>query len=310
MKIAWVRLLACFIAAGFAGAAAAQTKMVLGYTAGNPTMGAFVAKDQGFFAKRGLDVTLQFTPVGSTIPGALESNSLQVGTLTFPVFLLANEGGVAMQAVAGMAIISDKTPVTGVASRAGSGIKKPADFVGKRIATPGLNGNLHVTFMMWLKRAGVDPKSPIYVEAAFPQMPDMMKGGQVDAALLVEPFLKRSIDTKAGDFVAHHPAEVMNGRMEVFYAMSKKFADANHNAVAAFRDAIREGHDWIAKNTQAARLTQITYLKLPEAVAKTIPLPTFQAEVSAADVQAWIDTCREFGITKGTATVKQVLWQP
>ena len=310
MKIAWVRIIAGLMAAAFGCAASAQTKMVLGYTAGNPTMGAFVAKDQGFFARRGLDVTLQFTPVGSTIPAALASNSLQVGTITFPVFLLANEGGVALQAVAGMAIISDKTPVTGVASRAGSGIKRPADFVGKRIATPGLNGNLHVTFMMWLKRAGVDPKSPIYVEAAFPQMPDMMKGGQVDAALLVEPFLKRSIDTKVGDFVAYHPTEVMNGRMEVFYTMSKKFIDENPKAIGAFKDAIREGHDWIAKNTDAARLTQITYLKLPEAVAKSIPLPTFQAEVTVADVQAWIDACKEYGITKGTATVRQVLWQP
>src|SRR4051794_35758311 len=107
------------------GLAAAQTRILLGYTPGNPTMGAFVAKDEGFFAKRGLDVTLQLTPVGSTIPAALVADSMQVGTLTFPVFLLANEGGVAMQAVAGMSPISDKTPVTGLVAKAGSGLKRP-----------------------------------------------------------------------------------------------------------------------------------------------------------------------------------------
>ena len=34
-------------------------------------MAAFVAKDQGFFAKRGLDVSLQIVPQGSTIASAM-----------------------------------------------------------------------------------------------------------------------------------------------------------------------------------------------------------------------------------------------
>src|SRR4051812_25059020 len=193
-----------------AGTCWAQTKMLLGFTPGNPTMGAFVAKDEGFFARRGLDVTLQPTPLGSTLPAALSADSMQVATLTFPVFLLANEGGVPIQAVAGMSPISDKTPVTGLVAKAGNGLKRPADFAGKKIATPGINGSLHVTFMKWLKNGGVDPKRATYIEMGFPQMNDMMRAGQVDAALQVEPFLRQSTQSGAADFVAYTPVEVMN----------------------------------------------------------------------------------------------------
>ena len=68
------------LVAGLSSVAAAQTKITLGYTQANAFMAAFVAKDQGFFAKRGLDVTLQLVPQGSTIASAMAGGTLQAGT--------------------------------------------------------------------------------------------------------------------------------------------------------------------------------------------------------------------------------------
>ena len=75
------------------------------------------------------------------------------------------------------------------------------------------------------------------------------------------------------------------------------------------QEAIRDAVAWIGKNETEARKTQITYLKLPEAVAMSVPLPVFAIDVSAKEVQYWVDLCREFGITKGTSTVAQLLFQ-
>lgn len=55
----------------FASGALGQTKILLGYTGANAFLASFVAKEKGFFAKNGLDVTLQRIPTGSTIPAAL-----------------------------------------------------------------------------------------------------------------------------------------------------------------------------------------------------------------------------------------------
>jgi NitT/TauT family transport system substrate-binding protein len=303
-----------FIAMGAALAlcqgAVAQTKITLGYTGANAFMAAFAAKDQGMFEKRGLDVTLQLTPVGSTIPAAVAAGSLQVGTLTAPVFLLANEGGVEMQIVAGASVQAKTNPTSGVTARQGANIKAPADFRGKRVGVPGLNGSQHVTFMKWLKDAGVEPKQVTYVEAAFPRMGDMLKGGQIDAALPVEPFLGRIVQTKVGYLVSNYAGEVVDSYLESFYAMSKDYVRANPKTAAAFYAAIREATDWVNKNPDAARKTQITYLKLPEKVAMTIKMPTLKAEVPLKDVQFWVDLCKDFGVTRGTATAQQVLWQP
>jgi NitT/TauT family transport system substrate-binding protein len=292
-----------------AAAATAQTKITVGYTGANAFMAAFVAKDQGFFAKRGLEVTLQLTPVGSTIPGAIASGSLQVGTLTPPVFLLANEGGVEMQIVSGATLQTKANSTAGVVAREGAAIKTAADFRGKKIGVPGLNGVQHVTFLKWLANNKVDSKQVTFVEAAFPQMNDMLKGGQIDAALPVEPFLGRITQGKVGYLVARYTGDVSDSYLESFYVMSKSFVQANPKAAAGFKDAIREAIGWIAQNQEAARKTQLTYLKLPEAVAMSIPLPTFTVDVKPEDVQFWIDLCKDFGVTKGTATVDQVLWR-
>jgi len=298
------------VMAGLCWPAMAQIKMTLGYVPANFFLAAFVAKDQGFFAKHGLDVTLQLIPILQTIPGAIVSGSLQVGGLTPPSLLLANEGGLDLLLVAGGATQTKAHPVGGVTASDRSGIKAPMDFHGKKVGVPGLNAMAHIVFQKWLKERGADPRKVTYIEVSFPQMADMLKGGTIDAALAVEPFFSRILDSKSGRLISNYQVEVMDGHIEIFYVMPRQFIQKNPSAPAAFKAAIREGVEWIANNTEAARKTQVTYLKLPEQVAMTVKLPIFTVDVTRADMQFWVDLCKEFGVTKGTVTVDQVLWRP
>jgi NitT/TauT family transport system substrate-binding protein len=281
-----------------AGGAAAQTKIIIGYTGANTFVPAFVAKDKGFFAKHGLDVTLQRIPVGSTIPGALLSNSIQVGTLTAPVFLAANENGIDLVIIAGASLQSKSNPTAGVVVRADSGITKPEDFKGKKVGAPGVNGLQDILFKKWLKDRNVDWRAVTYVDAPFPQMGDMLKGGQLDAALPVEPFVGRIVNTKVGTLLSHYPVEVADNYLESFYAVSKRWAEANATAVKGFREAIREGVAFAKSDPEEAKKTQTTYLGLPPQVVATLPLATFTVDVEVKQVAFWVDLCREFGLLK------------
>jgi len=304
-----VRIFLAAVLAAFAVSSHAQTKLALGYTGANAFVAAFVAKDQGFFAKRGLDVTLQLVPVGSTLASAMAGGSLQVGTLTPPAFLLAVEGGVDLVIVSGATFQSKQNVTLGLVAREGSNIKAPADFRGKRVGVPGFNGVNHVMLLRWLKDKGVEAKQVTFVEAFFPQMSDLLKGGQIDAAVPVEPFLGRIVQAKTGYLVASYGAEITPSYLESFYTMPRALVEKNPQVAVQFRDAIREANEWIAKNEQGARKTQVTYLKLPEPVAMSVPLATYVADVKTEDMQFWVDVCRDFGVTKGTATAAKVIAQ-
>lgn len=287
--------------------AVAQTKIVLGYTPANAFMPAFVAKDKGFFQKRGLDVTLQTVPQGSTIAGAMAGGTLQVGTLTAPAYLLAVEGGIDTQIVAASTYQAKANPTIGLMAREGSNIKSAADMKGKRMGVPGLNGVNHIVAMKWLENNGVPRNQVTYVETGFAQMGDLLKGGQVDLVVPVEPFITRIQQTKVGYQVT--VPSITESYLESFYIMMREFVQKNPKAARDFREALREAVEYIKTHQAEARKTQVTYLKLPEGAAASIKLPTFAVDVKHDDVDFWVKLLKDFGITKGSATAKQVVFQ-
>ncbi|HUQ73727.1 MAG TPA: ABC transporter substrate-binding protein [Burkholderiales bacterium] len=302
-----IRRILALVLIGCAAPALAQTKIVLGYTPANAFMPAFVAKDQGFFAKRGLDVTLQTVPQGSTIAGAMAGGSMSAGTLTAPAFLLSVEGGIDTQIVAASTYQAKSNPTVGLMAREGSNIRKAADMKGKRMGVPGLNGVNHIVAMKWLENNGVERKAVTYVETGFAQMGDLLKGGQVDVVVPVEPFITRIEQTKVGYQVA--VPTITDSYLESFYIMTREFVQKNPKAARDFREALREAVAYIKTNEAEARKTQVTYLKLPEAAAASIKLPTFAVDVKQDDVEFWVKLLKDFGITKGTATAQQVIFQ-
>lgn len=281
---------------GAATGASAQVKLTLGYTGASAFTPAFVAKEQGYFEKHGLDVTLQLIPMGSTMPAALVSQSLHAATLTAPVLLLAKEGGLDLGVAAAASYQSRARTTAGAVARAGLELRAAADFKGRKLGVPGLNSVQHILFKKWLSSHGVKENEVTYIEAAFPQMGDMLKGGTLDAALIVEPFLSRVQQSGAATLAVTYGPEVAERYLEAFYAMDRAFAAKHPTVPKALRDALAEAAEWTNANDAQARQVIIKYLKLPEQVAATIPMPEFSADFAEADLKAWVDMGREFGL--------------
>ena len=290
--------------------ARAETKITVSYGPGYPWIPAFVAKDQGIFAKHGLDVTLQFIAVGSNQPAALIAGTSQVAGVNPTIVLFANEGGADLRIIAGANGQSKNASTGGALVRAGLAVKSPGDFRGKKIAVPGLQSVIHVAFMKWLKTKGVDPAAVTFIEVPINQMNDALRTGQVDVALPAAPFTDQILKSQTG----YQAADYMSDLADPFtiysvWAMRRDYIAAHPEVAPAFHQSIREAIDWIAKNEEGARRTQITYLKLPEQVALTVKLGEFTADVTPAQMQWWIDTCKELGLTKGSVSAAQVLSQ-
>src|ERR1700744_148308 len=104
-------LAACLLAFSIGTAGAAEmTKMAVSYSATADFAPAFIAKDAGIFAKHGLDVTLSNLATTSLGPPALMADSLQVASSSPPLLLLANDGGMDLVSVAGVAAMDENHP--------------------------------------------------------------------------------------------------------------------------------------------------------------------------------------------------------
>lgn len=285
-----------------------QTKITVSYGPAYPWIPAFVAKDQGIFAKHGLDVTLQFIAVGSNQPAALIAGTSQVAGVNPTIVLFADEGGADIQIVAGANRQSKNASSGGALARTGLDIKRAADFRGKKVAVPGLQSVIHVAFMKWLKTKGVNPTDVTYIEVPINQMNDALRNGQVDVALPAAPFTDQILKSQSAYQAADYMSDLADPvTVYSVWAMRREYIAAHPEVAPAFHRSISEAIDWIGKNDEAARRTQITYLKLPEQVALTVKLGEFTADVTPQQMQWWIDTCKELGLSKGTITVADVL---
>jgi NitT/TauT family transport system substrate-binding protein len=285
-----------------ASPAQAATKITFLYTAVNAFIGIFVAKDQGFLDKHGLDVDLSLAQNGSVISAALVADSAQIGGPTPTVLLQANEQGLDLVVVAGTGNYPLQTQ-NGIIARADSGIRTAQDLVGKKVGVPGLGGIIDVLSKKWVQTNGVDFHRVGWIELQFPQMGDALKTGLTDAIASVDPFYTRVLDSKVGYAIGDYANVIPPGTVPVVYASTRSWATKNAAAVKEFRAALKEAEAFIrdSANLPAARESLAKYTKLPPQVAATLAIPDrLDVDPTPESLSFWICVSREQGLIKGT----------
>ena len=290
-------------------ARAQTTKIVFGYTAVTDFASVFVAREEGYFSKRGLDVEPKFVPINSTIPAAVQSDSLQIGGPTPSVFLQSVDGGLDHVVVAGGGMTSKTLTGFGLVARAGSGIRGAADCVGKKIGVPGLGAFLHVSFRAWLKQSGVDYGKVSFIEAAFPQHGDLLRGGSLDAVVTADPFMSRITDSGAGYVASYYSTFLPDGQPTIVYAARRDWVAKNATAARAFRDAIVEAGAFIGKPANDAKVRAAIgkYIKLPPEVLAKAQISPPSPLISEKQLAYWVGLMKDQGMLKGNPVLATLI---
>src|SRR5258708_26144744 len=226
-------------------------------------LAAWVAKEKGFFAADGLDVTLSIAQNLSTLPGTV-GKEFEFVPSTAPDLLKSVASGLDVVAVASEVFETEDNPSTHVIVTKGSGIAGPKDLAGKLIATPTIGGVIHVSVLYWLKKNGVDPASVRAVEVPFPNMPDQLKAKRVDAVESLEPF--------AGALLANGNVSIATPLLSVgkevlfpFWICQTPWARANLATIKAWIAALEDPKTFIEKNPADPRKIMPHYTKFPDA---------------------------------------------
>ena len=254
---------------------------------------AWVAKEKGFFAKHGLDVTLSAAQNLSLLPGTV-GRQFEFAPSTAPDLLKAVASGLDVVAVAASVFETEDNASTQLMVAPDSGITSAKDLTGKLIATPTIGGVIHVSVLYWLKKNGVDPGSIRAVEVPFPNMADQLKAKRVDAVEAVEPFVGAL--RAAGNVAITAP--LLSAGKEVlfpFWISSGEWARSHGPLVAAWKASLDDAIGFIKENPEEARKIVAQYTKLPEPVVKATPFPTYRTAITAQNIGVWADVMREIG---------------
>ncbi|MES2571586.1 MAG: ABC transporter substrate-binding protein [Verrucomicrobiota bacterium] len=195
-------------------------------------------------------------------------------------------------------------------------ITKPADFKGRKIATPQLGNTQDVAARVWMKKQGYRITQiggdVLLLPTANPDQLSLFQSGQIDGAWTVEPWISRlELEAKGKIFLEEKEAitTVLASSVRILKekpALVKKFVDAH----AELTKWINE-HPAEAKELVRAELKELTKRDFPTATAdRAWPRLTLTTEISRAPLEHLLKEAQSVGFLKGAADLGRLVEIP
>ncbi len=151
--------------------------------------------------------------------------------------------------------------INAVVASAKSGITRPAELAGKRVAVNSLGAAGDVTIMAAVEKDGGDPSTIKFVEVAFPDVPAQLEADNIDAAWVPEPFVTQ-LRNRGDTFVVAPYQAVAPGLATLTAITTKEQMDSEAELVADFTAAMKETLAWAqdsANEAPSARRSRTTW---------------------------------------------------
>jgi len=192
----------------------------------------------------------------------------------------------------------------GLVVQADQNLKSPADFRGKKIATPQLGNTQDISCRAWLTEGGLKITQLGGDAQVIPtQNPDQLglfKQKRVDGVWTVEPWLSR-LEQEASGKVIVEDKEVAT----TILVSSAKFLNEQRELARKFAQAHAELTDWIVKNPdEAQRLIKAELLAetksdmTPQVIASAWKRIVFTSETPSASVEKFMQNSVRAGFIK------------
>jgi NitT/TauT family transport system substrate-binding protein len=195
-------------------------------------------------------------------------------------------------------------------------LKAPADFRGKKIATPQLGNTQDISCRAWLVAGGLNITQLGGDAQVLPtQNPDQLSLFQqkrVDAVWTVEPWVSR-LEREAGGKILVDEREVAT----TVLISSAKFLSERRELAKKFAQAHAELTDWMIKNPEEAqKLIKAELLEetksdmAPDLIAQSWKRIVFTADVPRALVESFMQNSVKAGFIKTAPDLSKLFEKP
>jgi NitT/TauT family transport system substrate-binding protein len=267
----------------------------------------YQAIDKGYFKEQGLEVEAVVMPSGPKAVEGVISGDLDVGFTSYP-------GAFAAQAkkAANLKIVADAYAARPghlvVVSTPNSTFKKPEDAAGKKIAVTSKGSISDLGTMSVLKTKQVDVTKIQWVQMGFPDMGPAMQRGDIDAAVVAEPF----VTSTEKQYGATALLDVSSGPTQDIsmsgWASLDKWTSGNPNTIAAFQRGLKKGVTDVKKDRSLQLEPILTkYVKIDQATAQLVHIADYPESLDPVRLQRVADLMLQFEVIKEKLDVAPML---
>lgn len=261
LKCLWIVLSVLFWLSNIHYSSAAETGAIrLGLPLQTTSAMYIVAADQGYFAKEGLKVTVKDYPSGARAlnDGLFAGEVDVVSTAEVPAVFAS----FARNDFSILASIGTIYKFVDIVARTKSGITKPGDLKGKRIAAQKGSGT-HFFLHLFLLRHHLTEKDIKLSFMKVEEMPEALARGEIDAFSGREPYTSQAKAKLGSDGIVVFDERGLYDPIEIVVT-TKKLVRENPDATKSILKALIRAEEFIKKEPEEAKKIVSKKLNVPE----------------------------------------------
>lgn len=309
--VSFFATLAIFAAScgGDEGGSGELTDVTLNIVPFSPNAIVFHAIESGIFERHGLNVEIERAASPIPVVSSLVAGQAQFGFITTPVLVNANREGTPLQCVAPVdGQVSPDRDSSALVSARDSGIDSLDDLSNRTVAVVQLSSINLIGAREQIEEAG--GTNVEYVALPFPQMPQALEDGRVDAAVITSPYVDTALENGAVEL--SHPSSDLFPRATVYcYGATTDFLSENPDVAGSFRDAMTEAIEYTRDNESEVLATLEEYLDLsPEEAQNQIIPSNYVPELNVESITEIQELMRDQGSLPEVLDSRELVWEP
>ncbi|TCO58109.1 ABC transporter substrate-binding protein [Actinocrispum wychmicini] len=266
----------------------------------------YEAIEKGYFKEQGLDVDPVVLTSGPQGVQQIISGDLDIAFTSYPGAFAAQAKGMANLKIVSDAYAARPGHLVLVATP-NSTFKKPQDAVDKKIAVTSTGSISDLGVMSVLKTQQVDVSKIKWVAMGFPAMGPAMQKGDIDAAVVVEPF----VTTTEKQYGAVPVLDVSTGPTADIslsgWAAVDKQTTQNPKTFAAFQRGLAKGVTDVKSDRSKLEPLLVKYVKVDQATAALVHIADFPETLDPVRLQRVADLMKDFNVIPEKLNVAPML---
>ena len=261
---------------------------------------AYYARDLGYYARAGLDVSIITVTSGAAGASAVASGAIDIG-FSNPLSVAQGFGrGLPFEVIlpAALAIRGEQTNGFVIVAK-NSPIRSGKDCAGKAFAIDAVGGLPYAALRDWVDSTGGDSKSVRFIELPFSEMLPAVQSGRVDISEMntaFDPLLGKPGDPvrllgNAYDYVGARYASTV-------WFSTKAWLASNADTAKRFVTAMRQSAIWANTHHTESAPILAKYTKQTVAQILASQRVTYGTEITPDLIQPVIDIAVKYGLMK------------
>jgi len=266
----------------------------------------YQAIEKGYFKEQGLDVEPVVVQSGPKAVEGIIGGDLDIAFTSYPGAFAAQSKGAANLKIVADAYAARPGHLVLVSTK-NSTLQKPEDAGGKKIAVTSKGSISDLGAMSVLKTKQVDVTKINWVPMGFPDMGPAMQRGDIDGAVVAEPF----VTTTEKQYGASPVLDVSSGPTADIsmtgWAATDKVATANPKTMAAFQRGLAKGVADVKNDRSKLEPILVKYVKIDQATASLVHIADYPESLDPVRLQRVADLMKDFSVIPQRLNVQPML---